>query len=194
MGRPCSGPSTDAEPSRGGSECVHGCSTAAHTGHHTAAGPAHPVRNPDIGRSDSSSLLTSSTAASGGPRHNQAASRSSASSAPHTTTSTRPSGRFNAWPPRPRRSACSRVEARNHTPWTRPRTMNLRHAIGSGPVHLHAEVAPAAIFSANRALQARCIRRTRASSKAVGAENGPGPSGCAPNRVMPRCSSFVWPH
>src|SRR3546814_1062273 len=43
-----------------------------------------------------------------------------ASASPAASTSTRPSGRLRAWPRRPSRCACSRVEARKNTPCTLP--------------------------------------------------------------------------
>ena len=96
-----------------------------------ASGPGIPLgHSREAGSMTSTS--TASTRAIGGPTCSHAISASSASGAPAAWTITEPSGQFSARPRRPRVVARSAVLARNHTPWTRPRTQARRAASGDG--------------------------------------------------------------
>lgn len=68
------------------------------------------------------SIRTSSTRAAGGPTRAHAISRSIASDGPVASASTAPSRRLRTQPARPSASASRRIDARYHTPWTRPVT------------------------------------------------------------------------
>lgn len=83
----------------------------------------HRVLNPrGISAHSISHTTTSLTSAAGGPSHSHSHRSATDSDVPQTSTSTRPSSRFLAYPLKPSSAARRAVLARKNTPWTRPET------------------------------------------------------------------------
>lgn|SRR3989338_5433989 len=90
--------------------------------------------NPKPPGASHGSTATFSTRAAEGPRRQVAIISSTLDRGPEKTASTPPSKRLRTQPARPSRLACSTVQARNHTPWTRPEMTARTETISSGEV------------------------------------------------------------